>query len=312
MKAGTRLERILEGKLFAVTAEIAPPKGVDAKRIIAATKTLSSVADAVNLTDNQLAICRMSSLAASKIILDQGVEPVMQLTCRDRNRLALQSDVLGAVALGIKNIFCLTGDRPHLGNHPEAKAVFDLKGLELIECVRKLRDEGKFWNNEPFKTEPPKLYIGCASNPFGGTPKASVDYLERKADAGADFAQTQPVFDLEKFDEWMAVVRSRGLHQRLHILVGAMPVKSMKSLNYLSEVPGIVVPAEMKKRFAEFSETEVKKEGVQDCARIVQHLRKAPGVAGVHIMSVAWEEAIPEIVNLAGLLPRPKTQFQAA
>lgn len=310
LKMAGRLERLCRAGTFVVTAELGPPKSADDQYVRQKAQRLKGAADAYNITDNQLGVVRMSSLAMAHLLVEEGLEPVMQITCRDRNRLALQSDLMGAWALGVRNILCLTGDHPKFGNHPEAKTVYDLRVFGLIALARRFREEGTFLNGEPLKSTreapivAPKFFIGIAANACAGRPEASLRYLEEKIAAGGQFVQTQPVFDLARFSQWMALIRAKGLHQRVHILAGAMPVKSAATLRYMQgHVPGSNIPPTLISRLDRAADPQA--EGLAICRDTVSQLRHIPGVAGVHLMTVGWESAIRKVVESAGLLPRP-------
>ncbi len=303
MKAGTNLEKVLESGAFAVTAEAGPPKGTSAAAVQKKGDLLRPCCDAVNVTDNQTAIVRMSSIAGCVLLKKQGIDPVMQMVTRDRNRIALQSDVLGAIALGIGNILCLTGDHQKFGNHPTAKGVFDLDSIQLIQTVKRIRDEKKFLNGEDISGETP-LYIGAAENPFADPFEFRVLRLAKKVKAGADFIQTQAVYDVPKFARWMGMICDRGLDKQVHILAGVIPIKSAGMARYMrSSVAGVSVPEEVVKRMEQTK--NAREEGMKIIIEIIEQLKKMPGVHGIHIMAVGWEEAVPEIVKQAGLLPRP-------
>lgn len=304
MKAGTNLEKVLTNGQFAVTAEAGPPKGTSAKVVQRKAETLRLCCDAVNVTDNQTAIVRMSSLAGCVLLKQQGVEPVMQMVTRDRNRIALQSDVLGAVALGIGNILCLTGDHQRFGNHPTAKGVFDMDSIQLVSVLRKMRDEKKFISGEDISGEVP-LFIGAAENPFADPFEYRVHRLAKKIKAGADFIQTQGIFDMDKFGKWMEMVRDRGLDKQVHILAGVIPIKAAGMARYMqTSVPGVSVPQSIVSRM-EAAGKNAKEEGLKIALETIEQIRDIPGVHGIHIMAVGWEEIVPEIVGRAGLLPRP-------
>jgi len=309
MKAGGRLERLLERGEFAVTAEIGPPKGAGSKGVRNNATLLKDAVDAMNITDNQTAIVRLCSMAGAVHVLQCGGEPVMQITCRDRNRIAIQSDVLGAASLGIKNILCLTGDHQSFGNHPGARNVYDIDSVQLIAMLKGMRDDKKFQCGEEMKVEP-RLYIGCAENPFADPFEFRVARLHKKAAAGADFVQTQAVFDLERFEQFMAEVRQQGLHKKIAILAGVIPVKSSAALKYMSTVPGMVIPESMLQRMKEAANPE--QEGVTLCVELIDRLRRVEGVRGVHIMAVYWESMVPTIVERAGLMPRPRVEVEQA
>jgi len=307
LKSGSNLERLLRAGHFAVCGEMSPPQSADSSSIAKKCGYFKGYVDAVNLTDNQTAIVRMSSVMSSYYVLQCGVEPIMQMTCRDRNRLAIQSDILGACSAGIKNILCLTGDHMKFGNHPEAKPVFDLDAVQLIQMVKKMRDEKQFLSGDEIKQEP-KVFIGGAANPFGEPFEMRVLNLAKKIDAGADFIQTQPVFDLARFQKWMDAVREEGLDKEVFILAGVMPVRSAKALHYMKEsVPGMRISDDYIKRMEAITDKEAAmEEGVKIAVEIISEVRQMPGVAGVHIMPVMWESITPRIVEQAGLLPRPE------
>lgn len=305
-KVGSNLERVLAAGEFAVTAELGPPRSADPDVIRKKADLLKGWVDAVNITDNQTAIVRVSSIATAKLVLDLGVEPVMQMTCRDRNRLAIQSDVLGAYLLGIRNMLCLTGDHQCFGNHPTAKNVFDLDSIQLIRMVRNMRDRKIFASGEEIrnskKAEPkePRLFIGCAENPFADPFEFRVIRLEKKIQAGADFVQTQCVYDMERFMRWMEQVRNKGLHEKCRILAGLTPLRSAGMARHMrDEVAGIVMPNSYVERIERSKDP--KNEGVAICVEQILQTREIEGVAGVHIMAVEWEEKVPEIVEKAGL-----------
>jgi methylenetetrahydrofolate reductase (NADPH) len=306
MKAGSRLERILAEGIFAVTAELGPPKGPNVEVVQNKMGLLRSVCDAVNITDNQTAIVRLSSVATCALLDRQGLEPVMQMTCRDRNRLAIQADLFGAVALGVRNLLCLTGDHQCFGNHPAAKNVYDLDSVQLIRMVAKMRDEGLTQGGDPIDGPMP-LFIGGAANPFGDPFEFRVVRLAKKVAAGVDFIQTQCIFDLPRFREFMKRVVDRGLHEKVYILAGVMPLKSAGAARYINNnVAGIKVPDEIVKRMEGAGKgKKAQAEGLKLCAEIIQQVREIEGVRGVHIMAVEWEEAIAQITEQAKLLPRP-------
>ena len=303
MKAGTNLEKVLESGKFAVTAEAGPPKGTGAEVIQRKGELLRHCCDAINVTDNQTAIVRMSSFAGCMLLKQQGVDPVMQVVVRDRNRLAIQSDVLGAVALGIGNILCLSGDHQKFGNHPTARGVFDIDSIQLIQTLKKMRDEKKFLSGDDISGEVP-LFIGAAANPFADPFEFRVSRLAKKIKAGADFIQTQAVYDVAKFTEWMKMVTERGLDKQVHILAGVIPIKSAGMARYMRDyVPGVSVPDEIVSRMEKAEKG--KEEGVKIILEIIEQLKAIPGVQGVHIMAVGWEDIVPQIVERVGLMPRP-------
>jgi 5,10-methylenetetrahydrofolate reductase len=303
MKAGSNLEKILESGRFAVTAEAGPPKGTSPAVIRNKAEILRHCCDAVNITDNQTAIVRMSSLAGCVITKEAGVEPVMQMVVRDRNRLALQSDILGAIALGIGNFLALSGDHQKFGNHPQAKGVFDIDSIQLIQMMKKMRDEKQFLNGEEISGEVP-MYIGAAVNPFADPFEYRVKRLAKKIKAGVDFVQTQAVYDVPRFAEYMRRACDMGLDKKVHILAGVIPIKSVGMARYMKDyVSGVSVPDEIIDRLK--GADKVKDEGVNLILEIIERLKEIPGVHGIHIMAVGWEDIVPEMVQRAGLMPRP-------
>jgi len=264
---------------------------------------LKPCCDALNVTDNQTAIVRMSSISGCILLKQLGVDPVMQVVCRDRNRIALQSDILGAIALGIGNVLCLTGDHQKFGDHPSAKGVFDLDSIQLIQMLSKMRDEKKFLSGERISGEAP-LFIGAAENPYADPFEYRVLRLVKKVKAGADFIQAQAVFDVGKFTKWMEIVTDRGLDKEIHILAGIIPIKSVGMARYMRDnVPGVSVPDEIVTRMEDAKDT--REEGLKICLEIIEQIKDIPGVHGIHIMAVAWEDIVPTIMEKAGLLPRP-------
>ena len=304
LKSGSNLEKLLRKGEFVVTSELGPPRGASREAVEKKAELLKGYADAFNLTDCQTAMVRLSSIASGAILLDMGMEPVVQLTCRDRNRIAMQSDILGAAALGMKNLLCLTGDHQCFGDHPEAKGVFDLDSINQLDMFRQMRDEKKFQSGEDLKTEEPKLFLGAAENPFADPFQYRAARLAKKVKAGADFIQTQIIYNVEKFEEWMSMVRAMGLHKKVSILAGVTPIRSLGMAKYMKKnVPGMDVPDELIKRL-EGAEKK-KAEGINICLEVIERVRQIEGVSGVHIMAVEWEEIVPEITERAGLLPRP-------
>lgn len=303
----SKLHKALEEGHFAVTAEIGPPKHASAQGLRRHAQMLKNCVDAANITDCQTAIARLSSIAGGVHVHGCGVEPIVQMTCRDRNRIAIQADLLGAYSLGLRNLLCLSGDHQSFGNHPTARNVYDLDSIQLISLMRRMRDESKFFCGEDIKENKPAFYIGAVANPFADPFEFRVDRLEKKIEAGAQFIQTQCVFDLERFERFMELVRARGLDQRAHILAGFTPLKSWRAAKYLQTgVSGMSVPEALVERLK--NAEDPKKEGVAVCVEQIRHVKEnISGVHGVHIMAIAWEEIVPEIVEQAGLLPRPET-----
>jgi len=305
MTSHSRLEGILERGEFAVTSECGPPRGVDPGVIRKKGELLKGYVDAVNVTDNQTSVVRMSSLASCILLKEMGFDPILQMVCRDRNRIALQSDILGAAALGINNILCLTGDHQKFGDHPAAKNVFDLDSVQLIQAIKWMRDEGKFLGGEELKGVP-KLFIGAAANPFADPFEIRVPRLAKKVTAGVQFIQTQCIYNLERFERWMEMVRDRGLHEKVHILAGVTPFKSVGMARYMKNmVPGMDVPDELIERLKGVAKENQAEEGIKICVESIGRLKAIEGVHGVHVMAIEWEEKVPEIVQLAGLHPRP-------
>lgn len=301
----SQLKKILDMGELAVTAECGPPKGADPDAILRKADLLSGKVDAINVTDNQTAIVRMSSLAACSLLLSRGLEPVLQAVVRDRNRIALQSDILGASALGIRNILCLSGDHQSFGNQPQAMGVFDLDSIQLVQTIKTMRDQGTVLGGE-LLTKSPRLFIGAAANPFADPLELRVIRLAKKIRAGADFIQTQCVYNLKRFTEWMSLITDRGLPERTNILAGVTPLKSAGMAHYMSnKVSGMDIPDEVIKRMEGVNKTRQGKEGIRICVETIQRLKEMQGIRGFHIMAIEWEEAVGEIVERAGLLPRP-------
>jgi methylenetetrahydrofolate reductase (NADPH) len=306
MKTASRLEKILESGAFAVTSECGPPRGADPQVIREKGELLRGSVDAINVTDNQTSVVRMSSIAACVILKEMGLEPICQMTTRDRNRIAIQSDLLGAAALGMNNLLCLSGDHQRFGDHPTAKNVYDIDSIQLIYAVHQMREEGKFINGGEIKT-PPKFFIGAAANPFADPFAIRVPRLAKKAAAGVDFIQTQCIYNMDKFKEWMKGVVDRGLHEKVKILAGVTPMKSVGMARYMKKsVPGMDVPDEVIKRLQGAGKGNAATEGIKFCVEQIQELKGMEGIAGVHLMAIEWEEKVPEMVKAAGLFPRPE------
>jgi methylenetetrahydrofolate reductase (NADPH) len=291
MKTKSNIERIIENGGFVVTSECGPPRGADAEVIRRKGNLLKGVVDAVNVTDNQTSVVRMSSFSSCIVLKEMGFDPILQMVCRDRNRIAIQSDILGAGALGINNILCLSGDHQKFGDHPRAKNVFDIDSIQLINTVKTLRDDGKFLGGEEVK------------DPF----EIRAARLGKKVKAGCEFIQTQCIYNMERFSRWMEMVRDRGLHERCAILAGVTPFKSVGMAKYMkNSVPGMDVPDEMIERMKGVPKEKQSEEGIKICVETIQKLREIPGVRGIHIMAIEWEEKVAEIAKAAGLLPRPQ------
>ncbi|MBV9315408.1 MAG: methylenetetrahydrofolate reductase [Pseudonocardia sp.] len=300
----TGLREALRAGRFVVTAEIEPPRGADRDAIGRSARLLRGWVDAANITDNPSAHVRISSMAGSVLAMNAGIEPVMQLTCRDRNRIGLQSDLLGAAALGIPNVLLLTGDHPCFGDQPDAKAVFDLDGVQLVWAARTLREHGRLLSGRVVKPRPDWL-IGAVENPFAPPTAFRAARLGKKVAAGAEFVQTQFVFDLPMFERWMARVRDLGLDTRCAVLAGVGPIRSLRALEHLRHrIPGVHVPEEVDRRLRGVPAERVASEGMDICVETVRRLREIPGVAGVHVMAFGYERGVPEILRRAGLGPR--------
>lgn len=304
MKSGSNLEKILGRGLFAVTARLSPPRGNDSGVLAKKANALKGCVDAVNVTDNHTAIVRMSSMAASSLLIQTGLEPVMHVVTRDRNRIGMQSDILGATALGVKNILCLTGDHQSFGNQADSKNVHDLDSLQLIDCVRAMRDEGTLLGGEEKIEGKIEIFIGGAANPFGDPFEYRVTRLAKKIDAGIDFVQTQSVFDMNRFKEWLGMVRDRGLHEKAHIMASITPLQSVEMGVYINEnIPGVAVPEALIDRLAKAQDSA--EEGIRICVDQIEELKEVDGIRGIHLMTLEWEEAVGQIADMAGLLPRP-------
>ncbi|MEW6667352.1 MAG: methylenetetrahydrofolate reductase [Thermodesulfobacteriota bacterium] len=302
----SRLKEVLENGHFAVTAECGPPKGADPEAVLRKAELLRGKVDAVNVTDNQTAIVRMSSLAACTLLRSAGLDPVLQVVVRDRNRIALQSDILGASALGIRNVLCLSGDHQGFGNQPQAVGVFDLDSIQLVQAVRAMRDQGVILGGEKL-SRAPELFIGAAANPFADPMAFRAVRLGKKVAAGAEFIQTQCIYNMERFERWMGLVRERGLAEKTYILGGVTPLKSAGMARYMRDkVAGMDIPDSILERMQKAPAKGQREEGIRICVETIQRLREIPGVKGVHIMAIEWEEAVGEIAERAGLLPRPE------
>jgi methylenetetrahydrofolate reductase (NADPH) len=300
-----RLMEILAAGQFAVAAELSPPRGVNLSAIAKDAATLKGYADAVNVTDNQAASVRMASIPVCALLVQQGLEPVAQMTCRDRNRLAMQADLLGAAALGIRNVLCLSGDHSRWGDHPAAKNVYDIDSTHLIRLVRNMVEHGCLDNGKEIAPAP-DFFLGAVANPFAPPFDYRPMRLAKKVAAGARFVQTQLIYNVDRFREYMQQVGDLGLHEQVYILAGVGPFKSSRMASYMAtQVAGMDVPQALVERMEKTPKAAQPEEGIRICCEIIEQVRTIPGVAGLHIMAVHWTEAVPEIVRQCGLFPRP-------
>ena len=304
MKYTSNLAQTLAKGKFAVTAEIGPPKGPDPNKITKKAELVKGYSDAYNITDNQTAVVRMSSIAGCFILLKMNMEPIMQMTCRDRNRIALQSDILGAAAIGIRNVLCLTGDHQLFGNHPQARGVYDIDSIQLISIIKNMRDLGIFQSGDEIRSGRPDIFIGAAANPFADPLEFRVERLLKKINAGVDFIQTQSVYNIKRFMNWIDEVRANGFDKKVHILAGVTPLKSVRMAERMKfHVPGVDVPNDMYQRMKNARDPKV--EGYAIALELLQELSTVKGVHGIHITALFWEDIIPSLVKEAGFYPRP-------
>jgi methylenetetrahydrofolate reductase (NADPH) len=305
-KTPSKLEKVLAAGHFAVTSECGPPRGSDPTAIVEKAEMIKDYVDAINITDNQTSVCRTCSLAVCIRLKTLGLEPVLQMVTRDRNRIALQSDILGAASWDINNILCLSGDHQSFGDSSQGQNVHDLDSMQLLQTVRLMCDEGKFLGGDEIK-RPPQMFVGAAANPFADPFEIRVARLAKKVKAGAQFIQTQCIYNLDKFEEWMKGVVDRGLHEKCAIMAGLTPMKSAGMARYMkNRVPGMDVPDEVVKRLADTPKEKQADEGIKICIESIQRLKEVEGVRGFHIMAIEWEEKVPGIVEAAGLYPRPE------
>jgi methylenetetrahydrofolate reductase (NADPH) len=311
MTSGSRLERVLRSGRFTVTAELDAPDSANPDDVYKNALVLAEVCDAINATDGSGANCHMSSLGCCALLTRAGYEVVLQVSCRDRNRIGIQGDLLGAAAMGVRNVLCLTGDDVTNGDQPEAKRVFDLDSIQLLRVARMMRDQGVFLSGRKLTT-PPRLFLGAAENPFAPPYDWRPQRLAKKVAAGAQFIQTQYCFDVPRFQQFMQEVRNLGLHQQVYILVGVGPLRSLKAAEFMrTRVPGVWIPDAIVDRLAKTPKARQAEEGVRICVEIIQQVREIAGVHGVHIMAYRQEEMVAEIVHRAGLFPRRAPLDQA-
>lgn len=302
----SKLKKILEAGHMAVTSECGPPRGTDPAEVVEKANLIKDHVDAINITDNQTAMTRMCSLAACIRVKQMGLEPVLQMVTRDRNRVALQSDILGAASFDIDNMLCLSGDHQSFGDCPTGQNVHDLDSMQLLQTVRLMRDEGKFLGGADIH-RPPQMFVGAAANPFADPYEIRVPRLAKKIAAGAEFIQTQCVYNLDKFEKWMNDLCERGLDEKAYILPGMTPMKSVGMARYMkNRVPGMDVPDEVIKRLSGVPKEKQAQEGIDICVEAIQRLKECKGVKGFHVMAIEWEEKVPEIVERSGLYPRPE------
>ena len=305
-KAGSKLEKILKAGHFAFTGELGPPRGTGAEEVREKASHLKDSVDSVNITDNQTAVVRMASWAACLILIQEGIEPNYQMVCRDRNRLAMQADILGAYTHGVKNMLCLSGDHCMFGDHPTAKGVFDIDSMQLIQMVKNMRDEGKFQGGAEVE-HPPKIFIGAAANPFAEPYEWRVHRLAKKIEAGVDFIQTQCIYNMDRFRKWIQEANDMGLTEKCYILAGVTPMKSVGMARYMqNKVPGMDVPDETINRLKGAGKGNVAAEGIKIACEQIEEFKEMKGVHGVHLMAIEWEHKVPEIAEQAKVLPRPK------
>lgn len=302
----SNLAKILKAGHFAFTGELGPPRGANVDHVREKAAPLKGMVDSVNITDNQTAMVRMSSWAAALIAIQEGLEPNYQMVCRDRNRLAMQADILGAYAHGIRNMLCLSGDHQQFGDHPNAKGVYDIDSIQLIGMTKRMRDEGLFLSGAKMDGAP-QMFIGAAANPFAEPFEWRVHRLAKKIEAGADFIQTQCIYNMDKMREWVRQANDMGLTEKTYILAGVTPMKSLGMARYMkSKVPGMDVPDDVIKRLQGVDKKKQADEGIKMACEQIEEFKEMKGVAGVHLMAIEWEHRVPEIAELAGVLPRPQ------
>ena len=299
----SELERRLKAGQFVVTAEVAPPLTTATKKLCTNVNLIKPYVASINFTDSPSATARMSSWACSIMALQNGAEPVMQIAARDRTRVGLQSEVIGATALGVKNILCLSGDNARMGPSPMSRLdVIDIDSIQMLWILRRMRDEGKYLDGREIKF-PPKMFLGAAASPYASEPRFQAIREQKKVNAGAQFFQTNLVFDADRLDIWLEELAKRDVLDKVYILIGITPIKSLKMAKYMNdEVPGITIPDQLIKRL-EAASDKVEEEGVQIALELIEKVKTKQGVHGIHLMAVGWEEIVPRIVREAGLLP---------
>lgn len=307
VSSGSGLETVLKSGAFAVTSEIAPPDSVSLDSVYKHVEYFAGNVDALNVIDSAGGNCHMSSIAVSSLLVREGCEPIMQMTCRDRNRIAIQGDVIGAAALGVKNVLCLTGDDVSCGDDPGAKPVFDLDGISLLDNLKTMRDKQMFHSGRRLDI-PPSLFLGAVANPFAPPLNMRPLRLAKKVAAGAQFIQTQYCFDALLLKRYMNEVRDLGLDKKCYILVGVGPISSAKTALWLrNKVPGITIPDTLIERLSAASDP--RQEGVKICIELIEEIREIEGVSGVHIMAPRQEHLVPEIIASSGILEGRQTNI---
>ncbi len=307
MESKSKLQRVLEAGHFGFSGEVGPPRGANVEELKKKISHLKGMVDMANITDNQTAMVRMSSWAASLICMQEGVEPNFQMVCRDRNRLAMQADILGAYAHGIRNMLCLSGDHQMFGDHPNSKGVFDIDSMQLVHMVKKMKDQGTFLGGAEIDGPPADMFVGAAANPFAEPFEWRVHRLAKKIAAGAEFIQTQCIYNMDKMREWVRRANDMGLTEKTYILAGITPMKSVGMAKYMkNKVPGMDVPDDIIKRLQGAGKGKVADEGIKIACEQIQEFREMKGVAGIHLMAIEWEHKVPEIAEKAGMLPRPE------
>ena len=304
MTATSRLQRVLNSGRFAVTGELNPPDSADPESVYERALVLAEVCDGINATDASGAHVHMSSVGVCALLTQAGYEPVMQMSCRDRNRIAIQGDLLGAAAMGVRNVLCLTGDGVKTGDHPEAKPVFDLDSITLLKTARSMCRQSRFMSGRELEVAP-RFFLGAAANPFVPPFDFRPHRLAKKVEAGADFIQTQSCFDVPRLHQFMRAVRDLGLTEKVYILAGVGPLRSARAAEWIRKnVPGVYIPDVVIARLKGVRAEKQVDEGKRLCVETIQQVREIPGISGVHVMAYRQEELVAEIVHEAGLLPR--------
>ena len=308
----SHLESLLRAGEFVVTGELETTDSADPDSIRDVAKPLRGHVDAINCTDNSAAHPHISQVAAARLLIDNGFEPLVQFTCRDRNRLGLQADMLGAAALGVRNIVCMQGDDVSAGDHPEARPIWDLDSMHLLRTARIMRDEGVYLSGRKLDN-PPQFFVGAVENPFA----PPIDYrpirMAKKIDAGAEFIQTQIVYNLPRMREFMSRITDLGLLEKAYVLASVCLPRSARAARYMWEqVPGVDVPAEFLERLERTPEGKQADEALKLLVEIINEVREIPGVSGVHLIAVKWPEGVARMAEEAGLLPRPDVSLDVS